>query len=225
MFSVRAKNLPKIRRLAAPDRKEDDAQGEEELRECVVSRHEHDWRAACAQQVSDVINKVSQKGIAPNPKPTEIVDVVHRRCVVEREVRDRGEQDSSEGALLRLVRGLPGSGKSKVLEWLRKYFETVWTLIFGNEFVFLAPLNSMPSNMGGFTLRAWGEAPFEGARRTMICSRSRVEDDWHSSMLGKCGTLRSICIVEVEATGAETAGKLEGDVRRHRAPEPYRIHR
>ena len=34
-------------------------------------------------------------------------------------------------------------------------------------------------------------------------------------MLGKCGTLRFICIDEVEATGAETTGKLECNVRMH----------
>ena len=113
------------------------------------------------------------------------------------------------------MHGLPGSGKSKVLEWLRNYFETVWKWTLGHEFVFLAPLNSMASNIGGFTHHSWGEVPFKDARGSMICSSSRVEDDFHSSMLSKCGTLRFICIDEVEATGAETTGRLEGNVRKH----------
>ena len=42
IYSVRAKNLLKHRRRAAPVRKKDDAEDEEELRECVVTGHEHD---------------------------------------------------------------------------------------------------------------------------------------------------------------------------------------
>ena len=67
-------------------------------------------------------------------------------------------------------------------------------------------------NTGGFTLHGWGEVPFKDPRGTVICSRSRGEDDLQSSMMSKCGTLRFICIDEVEATGAETTGKLEGNV-------------
>ena len=49
----------------------------------------------------------------------------------------------------------------------------------------------------------------------MVRSRSRVEDDLHSSLLSKRGALRFICIDAVEAAGAETTGKLEGSVRKH----------
>ena len=72
----------------------------------------------------------------------------------------------------------------------------------------------MASNIGGFTLHGWGEVPFKDARGTTICSSSRG-DDLQSSMVGKCGTLRFICIDEVEATGAETTGKLEINVLKH----------
>ena len=58
---------------------------------------------------------------------------------------------------------------------------------------------------------------------SFICSRSRVGDYLHSSMLSKRGTLRFIRIDEVEAAGAETTGKLEGDARNQSAPRIFSI--
>ena len=102
-----------------------------------------------------------------------------------------------------------------MLQWLRDYLETLWKSGLGKEFVRVAPLNSMASNIGGFTLRGRGEVPFKDARGTLISWRSSMEDDLHSSILGKCGKLRFTCVDEVEAAGAETTGKLEGNVRLH----------
>ena len=90
--------------------------------------------------------------------------------------------------------------------------------------IFLAPLNSMASNIGGFTFHGWGEVPFKVARGAVSCSRSRVENDLRSSMLGQCGALRVICIDEAGATGAETAGKLEGNVAKHISAQDYYIY-
>ena len=81
--SIRAKTLMKSQRVGAPVRKGEKAEDLEELQQCVVTRHERDWRAARAQWVHDVNNKVPQTGIVPNPKKCEVPNVVHRRCVVE----------------------------------------------------------------------------------------------------------------------------------------------
>ena len=174
--AVHAKNLLERQRVGTPVRTDNKEENVEELRQCVVTMHEHDWRAAYTQWVNDVNNKGLQKGVVPNPKQWEILNVVHHRCVAEK----TGVEHLTEAPLLRLVHGLPGSGKSKVLEWLRNYFETVWKWTIGHEFVFLAPLSSMASNIGGFTLHGWGEVPFKDARGTVICSRSRDEGDFPS---------------------------------------------
>ena len=102
-----------------------------------------------------------------------------------------------------------------MLEWLRYDYGAAWKRTLGREFDCLAPLHSMASTIGGFTLQVWGEVPIKDARGTVVCSRSREKDDLHFSMLSKFGTLRFFCIDEAEAIGAETAGKLESNVRRH----------
>ena len=73
--SVRANNLLKSQRIGAPVRKDEKAEDLEELRQCVVAMHEHDWQAAYAQWKDDVNNKILQKGI-----PVPIYD--HSHCFV-----------------------------------------------------------------------------------------------------------------------------------------------
>ena len=87
--------------------------------------------AAYSQWFADLNNKALQNNIVPNPKQLEILRVVHHRCVVEWETKMRSysseagnstsEPVSVEAPLLRLVHGLPGSGKSQVLDWMRSY--------------------------------------------------------------------------------------------------------
>ena len=73
--SVRANNLLKCQRIGVPVRKEEKAEDLEELRQCVVTMHEHDWQAAYAQWKDDVNNKILQKGI-----PGPIYDHSHCFC-------------------------------------------------------------------------------------------------------------------------------------------------
>ena len=63
-----------------------------------------------------------------------------------------------------MVHGLPGSGKSLVLSWIRTYFEDVWKWEDGREFIFLAPLSSMACNIGGSTVHGWGRIAFQDKR-------------------------------------------------------------
>ena len=49
----------------------------------------------------------------------------------------------------------------------------------------------------------------------MIHPHGGGEEHERPEMCNKCGTLRFLCIDEVEATGAETVGKLEFNVRCH----------
>ena len=78
--AVRAKNLLNSQRIGTPVQKDDKTEDMEELRQCVASMHERDWRAAHAQRVHDVHNEVPQKGIVPNPKQWEMPNVAHHRC-------------------------------------------------------------------------------------------------------------------------------------------------
>jgi len=121
-----------------------------------------------------------------------------------------------------LVHGLPGSGKSQVLLWLRSYFEDVWHWTHGDEFVFLAPLNSMALNIGGNTLHSYFAVSFKDRRGRTI--NSGVNDKNWSAQLTKMSLLRFIFVDEVEATGADLLGRIEEECRRNsRRPDRFRF--
>ena len=66
----------------------------------------HNWRDAYAAWISRINN--NESGIVPNTKQKKILEVVHERCATER----CHEDGTTDDPLLRLVHGLPGSGKS-----------------------------------------------------------------------------------------------------------------
>ena len=105
----------------------------------VVDMEQHNWSEAYALWHAATYDRDANKGIVPNKKQQQVLDMVHARCVDEKSQ----QEDISSKPLLRLVHGLPGSGKSQLLKWLRSYFIAVWHWVEGREFVFVAPLNAM----------------------------------------------------------------------------------
>ena len=128
------------------------------------------------------------QSMTPNLLQKRILELVHERRVAEH-AYENGEGMSCATPcpepLLRLVHGLPGSGKTQVLRWLQSYFEEVWGWTLGLEFVFTAPMNSMASNIQGSTIHSWGQIAFVG--RSSAVGRS-------PKTLGVCRRVRSQCI-------------------------------
>jgi len=94
-----------------------------------VSVSKHNWKDAYARWLARVRDVILNEGNVPNEKQEQVLSVVHERCVTEETVADGTTSDP----LLRLVHGLPGSGKSRLLVWLRSYFEDVWQWAEGRE--------------------------------------------------------------------------------------------
>ena len=130
--------------------------------ECVAELQKHDWQSAYALWRQQLF----AGDVVPNSKQQTILEAVHARCVHE---HARATQE--EPPFLKLIHGLPGSGKSKLLTWIRSYFEDVWHWEDGREFVFLAPLNSMACNIGGSTVHGWGRISFQDKRGFRIQAR------------------------------------------------------
>ena len=114
--------------------------------------------------------------------------------------------------LLRLIHGLPGSGKTEILRWLQSYFEQVWNWTLGVQFAFIAPLNSMASNINGNTIHSWGQIAFKDRRGMTINTDKRSTSEEVSTMAIRYNATRFLFIDEIEATGADTIGKLEYNV-------------
>ena len=112
--------------------------------------------------------------------------------------------------LLELVHGLPGAGKSEVIWWLHRYFEYVWRWKHGVQFVCLAPMNGMATNVGGFTVHSWGEVGFckDGV---WICSANTSSKN-PNSMVTKCSCLRFLIIDEIENLDVCLLADLERNV-------------
>ena len=72
--------------------------------------------------------------VSPNVQQWSVLDLVHRRCLYEQkqeashEVNKVTSGDSHWEPIFKIIHGLPGSGKSKLLLWLRTYFEEVWII-------------------------------------------------------------------------------------------------
>ena len=59
----------------------------------------------------------------PYAKQWQVLDIVHAACTAD--ARNENQHRFLPEPLLRLIHGLPGSGKSQLMKWLRSYFEEV----------------------------------------------------------------------------------------------------
>ena len=72
----------------------------------------------------------------------------------------------------------------------------------------------MANNIGGSTVHTWGRIGFKDRRGVTIAPRTADEEET-PTMTIKCGKLRFLFIDEIEATGADIIGELEGHVTFH----------
>eukprot|EP00973_Karenia_brevis_P033233 4585767-Karenia_brevis.AAC.1 len=75
--------------------------------------------------------------------------------------------------MLHLLHGLPGAGKSEVLQLLHSFWETVWKYELGAHFVFVAYPNAMADNIGGFTMHNYFRIDWKKEDGTMVLCLAR----------------------------------------------------
>ena len=160
---------------------------------------------------------------ATTPTPTgqqqHVLETIHYRTIKENyEVLQEDYADLWQAKptnvhvdipLLRLIHGLPGSGKSMLLLWIKEYFEDVWKWELNNQFAIVAPQNSMADNVGGTTLHSFGSVPFKDRRGITVNTGDIMDEDKHSLSGKKWHNLRVLLVDEVEATGVELIGQIE----------------
>ena len=90
-------------------------------------------------------------------------------------IRQIAHVPSDVEALRGLVHGLPGTGKSRVLKWIKRMFEEVLGWEQGVHFICVAFQNRMAAAIGGNTLHNAGELPKPGERADYKLSHSDVD--------------------------------------------------
>ena len=96
----------------------------------------------------------------PTPEQWRVLDEIYQRTLHEQLEGRRDLCSKSTTEPLRLmIQGLPGSGKSQVIQWIRSLFQDVMGYVHGREFICLASMNTMAALIGGMTIHSWAEVP------------------------------------------------------------------
>ena len=104
--------------------------------------------------------------------------------------------------MLDLVHGLPGTGKTVLIKWIRRLFEEALGWQHGIQFVLLAFQNSMAANIDGFTIHHWASIPVH----TEAGSSGTTNAAKLSTL---CQCLRFILIDEISMVSAELFVQLQ----------------
>ena len=101
-----------------------------------------------------------------------------------------------------LIHGVPGAGKSRIIQLLREAFENILNWQHGIHFVCLAFQNAMAAAINGFTIHHWSgiQIKEDGGCR-----------DSHT-LSTKCQSLKVIIIDEISMPSAELIAQLEIEV-------------
>ena len=158
--------------------------------------------AATDANLSSVYAEILKGTLKPNREQKQFLDHFVARLQVERmEERSRTPASTSAKPFFDLVHGFPGTGKSKVIAWMRVLMEQGLGWTHGVQFVCLAFQNSMAA-LNGFTIHHWSGIPArsdDGARS--------MGDSFKLSVKVQC--LRVMIIDELSMISAELFATLE----------------
>ena len=122
-------------------------------------------------------------------------------CLQERDDEQQELNIRSEPSRL-FLHGVPGAGKSKLLEWIRLCFEEVCGWTHGVEFVNLASQHTMTALISGFTIHSFGNVKFRQKDGSLAVVRREKSKDMNDQFL-KYERLRWVFIDECSTTSVE----------------------
>ena len=143
----------------------------------------------------------------PNAKQYDILKHIAARVAQEWEEERAGLIGSStQDPLFEVVHGLPGTGKSRVIGWVRELFKEALGWTNNNQFVCLAFQNKMAGEVDGSTIHHWAEIPINADD-----GRQKKSRDIGVVFL-RCQNLRWIIVDEISMVSAELLAQLERHV-------------
>jgi len=110
----------------------------------------------------------------------------------------------SEEPLRGLVHGVPGTGKSRVIKWIRNFFEEALRWTHGTEFICAAFQNRMAAAIQGTTLHTAADLPRPGEDRAKKLASSDIDNLYAQNQ-----SLRWILIDEISMVADELLGDFE----------------
>ena len=170
----------------------------QEERHAAATWHRDD----AAITVDHVLRDMQQSEEPPNSQQLAFLKHFARRLKVEiLEMKQRTCEASTQEPLLDLVHGFPGTGKSKVIGWMRSLMEKGLGWVHGIQFVCLAFQNAMAAQINGFTVHHWSGIPPRRGDGGASADKQKLSL--------KCQALRVVIIDEISMIDAELLGDLE----------------
>ena len=147
----------------------------------------------------------------PTCEQLEILTAIADRVLMEFRVDTLGlhlkkndpNRENQERPMLGFVHGSPGTGKSRVIKWIRRLFIEALEWKHGDEFLFVAFQNRVAHAMEGTTIHAGGDIGVGGAR-SMRLEHTDVDVLYTRNQL-----LRWIIIDEMSMVPDELLGIFE----------------
>ena len=151
--------------------------------------------------IDALFSTIMQEEEKPNPEQKSFLQHFVRRLKVEIvEARLQMQNSSSEEPLLDIIHGFPGTGKSRVIGWMRRLMEAGLGWEHGVQFVCLAFQNAMAAQINGNTIHHWSGIPCRSVD-------GNTTGDRHKQSI-KCQALRVVIIDELSMISAELLGAL-----------------
>jgi hypothetical protein len=149
-----------------------------------------------------ILDEIQNRKEKPSQEQLNVLKHFVQRLKLELlEARSNRVNADAQDPLFDLVHGLPGTGKSRVISWLREIMERGLGWTHGVQFVCLAFQNTMAAQINGFTIHHWSGIPAHNLE-------GQGTGDAHKQSI-RCQALRVILIDEISMISAELLGSLE----------------
>ena len=113
-----------------------------------------------AQNIDSVFQAICAEKEPPNAEQRAFLRHLVQRLKQEVYEKQAGRvNESAEEPLLDLIHGFPGTGKSRLIAWMRVLMEQGLGWEHGVQFVCLAFQNAMAAQINGFTIHHWSGIP------------------------------------------------------------------
>ena len=151
--------------------------------------------------------EVAAREQGPTAQQLAVLSAVAERILQEVEAEKLGgaAKPWSVEPLRALIHGEPGTGKSRVIQWMRELFEEALGWTHGQQFLCVAFQNRMAAAIGGVTLHAGADLPRPGA----VSHERRREHSDVDNLYIRNARLRWIILDEVSMVSDELLGEFE----------------